>query len=89
VRSLLSFQLLVEGKNFGALNSYGADTGAFNEESILIGEVLAEHASVALAGTTAAFQFHTATPSESLACSVGLSLMVWYETTPVGDDVRD
>jgi transcriptional regulator with GAF, ATPase, and Fis domain len=48
-RSMLSFQLFVEGDNLGALNLYGAEVGAFDEESEQIGQLVAAHAAVAFA----------------------------------------
>jgi GAF domain-containing protein len=60
VRSLLSFQLFVRGENLGALNLYGGEVGAFNEDSIDIGAVLAQHASVALIGAAEASHLQTA-----------------------------
>lgn len=50
VRSMLSFQLYVEGRVLGALNLYATSAGAFERDSLLLGEVFAGHAAVALAG---------------------------------------
>lgn len=49
VRSTLSFQLYVHGDNLGALDLYSGDADAFGEDSVLIGDLFARHASVALA----------------------------------------
>jgi GAF domain-containing protein len=65
-RSLLSFQLFVRRENLGALNLYGAEAGAFDDDSILVGEVLAQHASVALVGAAAEAQFHAAVTSRDI-----------------------
>lgn len=54
IGSLLSFQLFSLHDNLGALNMYAARPFAFTEEAIGIGAVLAQHASVAVAGSTAA-----------------------------------
>jgi ANTAR domain len=62
----LSFQLFVAKDNFGALNLYGAEAGAFNDESFLYGGILAQHASVAMAGSQAADQFGRALHSRDL-----------------------
>ncbi|MFP1155451.1 hypothetical protein BHQ21_24910 [Mycobacterium sherrisii] len=59
-RTLLSFQLFVVQQNLGVLNLYGDRGGAFSEESIVIGGLLAQHASVALMGATAEAQFNDA-----------------------------
>lgn len=66
VRSLLSFQLFVRSENLGALNLYAGEAGAFSEDSIDIGTILAQHAAVALMGSTAATQFHTALSSRDI-----------------------
>ncbi|HYJ56211.1 MAG TPA: hypothetical protein VEX40_12005, partial [Mycobacterium sp.] len=47
---LLSFQLFVTSKNLGSLNLYGEEPGLFDKESTLVGELFAQHASVALIG---------------------------------------
>jgi len=48
VRSSLSFQLFVEGDDLGALNLYARVPHAFDQESEVIGQVFASHASIAL-----------------------------------------
>jgi transcriptional regulator with GAF, ATPase, and Fis domain len=48
-RSMLAFQLFVEGDNLGALNLYGKMPNAFGEQSEHIGLLFASHAAVALA----------------------------------------
>ena len=50
VRSSLSFQLFVDSDTLGALNLYAREPDAFGRESEDIGQVLASHAAVALAG---------------------------------------
>lgn len=59
-RALLSFQLFVVQQNLGALNLYGDRGGAFTDDSVVIGELLAQHASVALIGAAAEAQFNDA-----------------------------
>ncbi|MDF0531367.1 GAF and ANTAR domain-containing protein [Tsukamurella sp. 8F] len=49
VHSVLSFQLFVEEKNFGALNLYAESPHAFDSDDENIGLLLASHAAVALA----------------------------------------
>lgn len=66
VRSLLSFQLFVHDKNLGALNIYAADPGVLNQDSVFIGELLAQHASVAMAGSAAESQFDSAVASRDV-----------------------
>ena len=48
--SMLSFQLYVEGDNLGALNLYGRQPRAFDEESDHVGLLFASHAAIAYAG---------------------------------------
>lgn len=47
VRSMLSFQLYVEGDNLGALNLFARTVRAFDARSVLVGELYAAHAAVA------------------------------------------
>ena len=48
-RSMLSFQLYVEGDNLGALNLCNHQAGAFDDESEQVGLLFASHAAVAFA----------------------------------------
>jgi hypothetical protein len=66
VRCSLSFQLFVLKDNLGALNLYGGEPGVFDDDSFLYGEILAQHASVALAGDKAGEQLHRALASRDL-----------------------
>jgi GAF domain-containing protein len=50
VGSLLCFQLFVDGDQLGAMNMYARTPGAFDDECQDIGQMLAAHAAVALAG---------------------------------------
>jgi GAF domain-containing protein len=60
MRSMLSFQLFIRSENLGALNLYSDEPGAFSEDSFLIGEILAQHAAVAMIGAAAETQFENA-----------------------------
>ncbi|WP_231975977.1 GAF and ANTAR domain-containing protein [Mycobacterium sp. E2462] len=53
VRCMLSFRLFVDRGALGTLNLYGPDPDMFTEESLAIGEILAQHAAVAMAGAAA------------------------------------
>jgi hypothetical protein len=66
VHSLLSFQLFVRSENLGALNLYGGAAGVFSDDSVQGGMILAQHAAVALAGTTAENHFHAALDSRDV-----------------------
>jgi transcriptional regulator with GAF, ATPase, and Fis domain len=50
IESMLGFRLFVAAETLGALDLYGFQRGAFNEDSRAIGTVLAAHAALALAG---------------------------------------
>ncbi len=52
MRSLLSFQLFVRSENLGALNLSAGQADVFSEDSIEVGTILAQHAAVALVGST-------------------------------------
>jgi len=60
VGSMLSFQLFVRNENFGALNLYASKASAYDDESEVIGSVLAQHASIAMAASTADAQWRLA-----------------------------
>lgn len=60
VHSLLSFRMFVRGGTLGALNLYGGEAHAFDDDSISVGKVLTQHTSVALATVTAESQFRQA-----------------------------
>jgi GAF domain-containing protein len=66
VQCSLSFQLFVLKDNLGALNLYGGDPGVFDDETFLYGEIFAQHASVAMAGSQAADQFYRALDSRDI-----------------------
>jgi hypothetical protein len=66
VRSMLSFRLFVIDDTLGALNLFGNHEAAFDEESLLIGGVLAQHASIAMIGATAEAQFDVALASRDM-----------------------
>lgn len=63
VCSMLAFQLFVRRENLGALNLYGDQSGVFSDDSILVGQVLAQHASVAMVGSAAEVHFQAALAS--------------------------
>ncbi|MDU0294508.1 GAF and ANTAR domain-containing protein [Saccharothrix longispora] len=49
VLSVLSFQLFVSAEDLGALTLYSPEPGAFDQESVHVGQLFATHAAVALA----------------------------------------
>jgi GAF domain-containing protein len=60
VRSMLSFRLFMERQTLGSLNLYGDREDAFSDDSVDIGGIVAQHAAVAMIGSGAEAQFHTA-----------------------------
>jgi GAF domain-containing protein len=51
IRSMLSFQLFVEGDNLGALNLYATVPDAFTDDDESVGLLLAAHAAIAMKAT--------------------------------------
>ena len=49
VHCMLSFRLFVVGESLGVLNLYGGAPEALTQDSVAIGEILAQHAAVAMA----------------------------------------
>jgi GAF domain-containing protein len=66
VRCMLSFRLSVIGESFGTLNLYGAAPESLTQDSIATGEILAQHAAVALADASAEEQMHSALASRDV-----------------------
>ena len=80
-RSMLSFQLFVEGDRLGALNLYGAGPNAFNDESEQVGLLVAAHASVAFADSQKISQLGEAVLSRQLIGQAEGILMERYKIT--------
>ena len=53
VRCMLSFRLFLHRGALGTLNLYGPEPNMFTDESITVGEIMARHAAVAMAGAAA------------------------------------
>lgn len=83
VRSLLSFQLFVPARNLGSLNLYGDTAGAFTDDSIETGEILAQHAAVAMQGENAQRQFQSALASRDMIGQAKGILMLRNSVTGV------
>jgi GAF domain-containing protein len=66
VRCMVSFRLFVDRGSLGALNLYGPDPVEFSDEYITTGEILAQHAAVAIAGAKAEEQFQSALASRDI-----------------------
>ena len=80
-RSMLSFQLFVEGDRLGALNLYGAAANAFDDESEQVGLLVAAHAAVAFAGSQKINQLGEALLSRQLIGQAEGILMERYKLT--------
>lgn len=64
--SLMSFQLFADGDTLGALNVYGAKSGAFVDEDEDAGLLLASHAAVAISGKRTEANLRTALESRDV-----------------------
>lgn len=80
-RSMLSFQLFVNGDHLGALNLFGKEVGAFDAESERIGALVAAHAAVAVAGSRQVSQLTLALDTRDLIGQAKGILMERYKIT--------
>lgn len=81
-RSMLSFQLFVEGDNLGALNLYGDDVNIFDEESEQVGSLVAAHAAVAFSGAQEISQLNQALGTRDLIGQAKGILMERFKISP-------
>jgi GAF domain-containing protein len=80
-RSMLSFQLFVDGDHLGALNLFGGDVGVFDAESERIGALVAAHAAVAVAGSQQISQLTEALDTRDLIGQAKGILMERFKIT--------
>jgi hypothetical protein len=80
-RSMLSFQLFVDGDRLGALNLFGKDVGVFDAESERIGMLVAAHAAVAVAGSKQVSQLAQALDTRDLIGQAKGILMERFKIT--------
>ena len=80
-RSMLSFQLFVEGDRLGALNLYGDGPNAFSDESEQVGMLVAAHAAVAFADSQKISQLGEALASRQAIGQAEGILMERYKIT--------
>jgi GAF domain-containing protein len=80
-RSMLSFQLFVNGNHLGALNLFGNDVGVFDAESERIGALVAAHAAVAVAGSQQISQLTQALDTRDLIGQAKGILMERFKIT--------
>lgn len=66
VHCVLAYRLFTKGGSYGALSLYGATPGVLDDDSLAVGEILAQHAAVAMAGAAAEANFHTAVSSRDV-----------------------
>jgi GAF domain-containing protein len=81
ILSLLSFRLFVEGSTLGALNIYSDKSCAFTADSIIQGEVLAQHAAVAMIGAAAETPSEPGLASRDIIGQAEGILMHWMDLT--------
>lgn len=77
--SMLTFQLYVEADNLGALNLYGSQPHAFDDESEDVGLLFASHAAVAFADVQKLDQLNQAIDSRDLIGKAKGILMERYQ----------
>jgi GAF domain-containing protein len=80
-RSMLSFQLFIDGDHLGALNLFGKDVGVFDAESERIGMLVAAHAAVAVAGSKQVSQLARALDTRDLIGQAKGILMERFKIT--------
>ncbi|MEC5179694.1 GAF and ANTAR domain-containing protein [Arthrobacter sp. CG_A4] len=80
-RSMLSFQLFVDGAHLGALNLFGNEVGVFDAESERIGALVAAHAAVAVAGSQQVSQLTHALDTRDLIGQAKGILMERFKIT--------
>ena len=66
VHCLASFRLFTKGGDLGALTLYGPEPNVFDDDTVLIGEILAQHAAVAMAGANAEEHLRRAVASRDI-----------------------
>jgi len=66
VQCLMVFRLFVEREVLGVLTIYGPTPNMFSDESVVVGEIFAQHAAVALAGAAAQEQMQAAIASRDV-----------------------
>lgn len=76
VQCVMVFRLYVERETLGVLTIYGPAPNYFTEEQVAVGEILAQHAAVALAGAAAREQMNAAIASRDLIGQAKGILMV-------------
>jgi hypothetical protein len=83
ILSMLSFQLFVQDDNFGALNLYSEDAGAFGPQSESDGILLASHAALAMTAARTHAGLLTALDNRDLVGQAKGILMERYKITGV------
>ncbi|MFD2091815.1 GAF and ANTAR domain-containing protein [Blastococcus deserti] len=81
VGSMLCYRLFVEGDRLGAMNLYARTARAFDDESEQIGQMLAGHAAVALAGAEHEYNLRRAVDSRDVIGQAKGILMERYKIT--------
>jgi GAF domain-containing protein len=79
VGSMLAFTLYVRGDTLGALNTYAASPGAYDDESESVGALFASHAAVALSGAEEVSQLRESASSRDLIGQAKGILMERYD----------
>lgn len=79
VKSMICFQLYVEGFNFGALNLHSSRSAAFGEDAVSIGSLFAAHAAIAFSSAREEQQIRAALTSRDVIGQAKGMLMERYK----------
>nr|WP_296781022.1 GAF and ANTAR domain-containing protein [Rhodococcus sp. (in: high G+C Gram-positive bacteria)] len=79
VKSMICFQLYVEGFNFGALNLHSSQSAAFGEDAVSIGSLFAAHAAIAFSSAREEQQIRAALTSRDVIGQAKGMLMERYK----------
>lgn len=83
IGSMMGFLLFTDEDEFGALDLYSSQPGAFTEQSELIGWLVASHAAVAMSSARLGAQLHASIATRQL---IGQALGIVMERFKVSED---
>lgn len=83
IMSMLSFRLFTTSTTWGSLNLYSLEREAFDEDAIILGELFASHAAVALAGSRGRQNLKTALQTREMIATARGMLMQRHDCDDV------